>query len=817
MLSIPLQLGVLAFVLGVTLLQWQAGLPALQSVLVLLPLFAAAMYCRRQPAPFVLYTGNGLLLLGLVGVGYFWAAGMAHWRLADNLPEDWQGRDIQIVGTIASLPQYDNQKVRFQFDVEQVITAHAVVPGRITLGWYRNRAVRESATGLPELNAGERWQLTVRLKRPHGNINPHTFDYERWAFERGIRANGYVRQNGDSNDNGDNIRRAALVERPGYWIQRARQQIQQRFDRILDERQYAGVLKTLATGDQRAIDTDHWQVFTQTGTNHLMAISGLHITLVASLVYAVVYFLWSNSSFLLLRLPARRAAVAAGVIAALVYAMLSGFGVPAQRAFLMLAVVALALWRNQLMSPSIVLTVALFVVVLVDPWAVLSAGFWLSFGAVTTIMLVSAGRIVVYSKTGRWRGWLRIQWAITLGLVPLLLALFQQFSLVSPLANVVAIPLVGLLVVPLTLLSLLPWLDFLLPLAHEILDVVMRFLHWLNALPQPVWRQHQPIFWTVPVAVAGIIWLLMPGSLGVGFLSGFPARWLGLIAILPLFLVFPPKPPHGALWLTVLDVGQGLAVVARTRHHTLVFDTGPSFGASDSGERVIVPFLRAEGIPRLDKLIVSHADSDHSGGALSVLDGMPVAAFFSSLDRTHAIAEAAARATGNSSQCQAGQIWHWDGVLFEMLHPPQQIYRDAQRKTNPSSCVLKITTHYGSVLIPADIDAPVERALLDRWPEKLPSTVLIAPHHGSLTSSDDAFVRKVNPQVVVFTVGYRNRFGHPRPEVVERYQATQSILLRSDWDGALSLRFKPDGLSVDRWREVHSRYWRQKMPVYDAK
>ncbi|WP_292954547.1 DNA internalization-related competence protein ComEC/Rec2 [Nitrosomonas sp.] len=796
----PIRLGILLFVSGVILLQWQAELPAMQTALFLPLSFIACVLCWRSRKIVLQAVSRFLFISLLLGGGYFWAAGMAHWRLADALPEAWEGRDIQITGVISGLPQYTGSSVRFEFEVEQVLTPQAHVPKRVSMSWYPERSQNDKSRAWPSIHAGERWQLTVRLKRPHGQANPHGFDYEAWALERNIRAVGYVRTATN------NLLLDAKASSPAYWIAAQRQQIQQRFGSILDGHRYAGVLMTLATGDQRAIPTDQWQIFTRTGTNHLMAISGLHITLVASIVYFLVFGIWRQSANLLLRLPARRAAAAAGLLAAFVYALLSGFAIPAQRAFFMLTVVAVAIWHGRVTTPSMVLAWALLLVVIIDPWAVLSAGFWLSFGAISVIMLVTVGRI----GTMHWLvGWIRVQWAITLGLIPLLLALFQQVSMVSPVANAVAIPLVSLFVVPLTLLSMIPSCEFLLPLAHGILSIVMTVLQGLNELPQPVWQQHTPPLWAIAVAVIGIIWLLLPGSLGLNFFSGFPARWLGIVALLPLFLVFPPKPPEGALWLTVLDVGQGLAVVAQTQHHALLFDTGPAYAESDSGERIVIPFLRARGIGKLDKIIVSHADSDHSGGALAVLNTLNVQMLLSSLDVNHPISQAADR----SVLCVQGQSWHWDGIGFEILYPNADIYQDASRQTNASSCVLKITTATGSILIPADIGRAAERKLMDVQHEKLLSTVLIAPHHGSLTSSSKAFVKQVNPAVTVFTVGYRNRFGHPRDDIVERYREQGSMLLRSDWHGAILMRFEPEGFVVGSWRQLRPRYWQQNFNI----
>lgn len=792
-----LRLNILAFILGVSLLQRQAELPELIWALGFLPVFAITFYLLHTPSAALVIAGKILLSIFFLGIGFFWAATFAHWRMADTLPPIWEGRDIQVVGVVANLPQTSDRSVRFRFNVEEILTKSAIVPKHISLSWYKNRNKLTGKTALPSIQVGERWQLTVRLKRPHSNANPHGFDYEAWALERNIRAVGYVRPTEDS------LRLNEMVNRPRYWIERTRQQIQQRFTQILSKQAYAGVLVTLATGNQRAIPSDQWQVFTRTGTNHLMAISGLHITMVSTMVFALAYWLWRCSPSLVLRLPARRAAVITGLIMAFGYTLLSGFAIPAQRAFCMLAVVAIALWRGQFTSATMVLSWALLIVVILDPWATLSPGFWLSFGAIAIIMLVTVGRI---GKLHWLTGWLRIQWAITLGLAPLLLTLFQQVSVISPIANAIAIPLVSLVVVPLTLLATIPLFDFILPLAHTALSLGMAGLTWLSETPHAVWQQHAPPAWTIGIAIMGIIWMLLPGSLGPGFFSGFPARWLGLVALLPMFLVIPPKPTSGELWLTVLDVGQGLAVVARTKNHTLLFDTGPSFGHSDSGSRVIAPFLRGEGIRKLDAMIVSHADSDHSGGALSVMDTMPVNTIISSLKDDHPIQ----RATQNRQPCYAGQSWQWDGVYFEMLHPLTKDYDNPSRDTNAASCVLKITSDHGSILLPADIGRSGENALLARDRDALPSTVLVAPHHGSNTSSTTAFIHQVNPDLTIFTVGYRNRYGHPREEVMARYRTLEGEKLRSDSDGAILLRFTDDGLLVERWRTLHRRYWQQK-------
>ena len=810
------RINILAFALGAWLLQQQPALPEMVWAWLLLPAAAvsmtAAFLLQRYQTQAVVYAVMGKILFAMVflGAGFFWAAVFAQWRLADALPQVWEGRDIKLVGVIAELPQVNERGVRFGFDVEQVLTADAAVPAHISLAWYKERGAQNMAEEgladnaadkavLPQVNAGERWKFTVRLKRPHGSANPHGFDFEAWALERNLRATGYVRKSDD------NSRLDEMVERPAYRIQRFRQDIREQFNQALPDHPYTGVLVALAVGDQRAIPREQWTVFTRTGVNHLMSISGLHITMVSSLVFALMYWLWRWSHRLTLWLPAHKAAVIAGLAAALAYALLAGFAIPAQRTVYMLAVVAIALWQGRFTSATVVLAWALLVVVVLDPWAVLSPGFWLSFGAIALIMLATVGRI---GKMHWLTAWARAQWAITLGLIPPLLAMFQQVSLISPIANAIAIPLVSLVVVPLTLLATLPALDFMLLPAHALLSGCMALLQWLSEVPQAVWSQHAPPAWTVAVGMAGIIWMLLPGGGGLGFAAGFPARWLGAVALLPMFLALPPKPAAGELWLTVLDVGQGLAIVARTENHALLYDTGPGYSSdADSGNRIIVPFLRGEGVKRLDAMIVSHADSDHSGGALSVLDAVPVAWLGSSLDADHPIRQAAP----GQRRCHAGESWQWDGVRFDMLHPQQQSYPGSnpspKLKTNALSCVLKITTAHGSVLLPADIERKSEVELLASAGDALASTVLVAPHHGSKTSSTEAFVQRVNPELTIFTVGYRNRFGHPREEVVERYRALGSRLLRSDNDGAVLLRFADNSVAVETWRGLRRRYW----------
>ncbi|MCX7167819.1 MAG: DNA internalization-related competence protein ComEC/Rec2 [Rhodocyclales bacterium] len=779
-----MRLFVLAFAGGVWLLQQQAVLPSVPwlagsgagALLVL-----ALRYCLQGSGRQVRYVAAVMFVFASAILGFVWAASFAHLRLADELPPAIEGRDIELSGVVAGLPQALERGVRFEFDVEKAV---AGVPPHISLAWYRSRdAADEDASPLIPVRAGERWRFTVRLKRPHGNFNPHGFDYEAWLFERGIRATGYVRPRSAE-------RIDEQVWRPAYAVEMLRETVRDRFRAALPDAPYAGILIALAIGDQQAIDAELWQTFARTGITHLMSISGLHITMFAGLAYALINWLWRRSAMLPLRLPAQHAAAVGGFFAAFFYCLLAGFAVPAQRTLYMLGVVAAArLWGREV-AASRVLLLALLIVLLLDPWAVLAAGFWLSFGAVALLFHIGSGRL----GPAHWLiEWGRAQWAVTLGMLPALLALFQQFSLVSPLANAVAIPVVSFVITPLTLAGALPLLDPLLSLAHLITVWLMTFIDWLAGLPLAMWQQAAPSAWSVLLALAGGVWLLLP--------RGFPARWLGLLAFLPLLTVTPPRPAPGAAEVTVLDVGQGLAIHVQTATHDLLFDAGPTFSAdADSGNRIIAPYLRAMGVRRLDVMVISHADKDHEGGAASVLAALPVAILKASLPFEHALSAQPVP----QEACRDGDGWNWDGVRFDMLHPGTELL---SRKTNDVSCVLRVTAGGKSMLLTSDIEAVSESAMLKRHPADLATDVMTAPHHGSRTSSTPGFIAAVAARDVIFPVGYRNHFGHPREDVVARYVQSGAWLHRTDANGAVRVGLARTGVAFRHEREERRRYW----------
>ena len=786
-----MRLAILFFALGVWLLQVQSALPGAAWILALGVSVVALAITRSRFHVSRTIVPRTLIICTAAVAGFLWAALFAHQRMTESLPIDWESKDIDVIGVVASMPTFNEHGVRFRFDVEKIFTPKAVVPQHVSLSWYFKR---DDAMQSP-VHTGERWRFTVRLKRPHGSANPYGFDFEAWLLEQNIRATGYVR------DKSERLRLGIAELSWRYSIEQARESIRSHMQSVLKNQRYAPVLIALAIGDQSAIAQADWDLFWQTGIGHLISISGLHVTMIAGLIFSVAYFLWRRSIRLTLWWPARKAATIAGGTAALVYSALAGLSIPTQRTLLMIAVFAIALLRNRVAAPTQVLCAALFAVLVFDPWAVNAAGFWLSFGAVALIFYVTTNRSTTVAESFRAKtqqglaNATKIQWAVTLGLIPLLIGMFQQVSIVSPITNAIAIPLISFIVVPMTLIGLLPGCEALLQGAHHILAFGMHGLEAARDVPFGQWVGAAPRPWAIAAGILGACWLLLP--------RGFPARWLGVLAFLPLFAISAPRPNADAFWVTTLDVGQGLAVVIQTAQHTLLYDTGPKFNSeADSGNRVVVPYLRAIGAQRLDGMIVSHADSDHSGGALSVIHGMPIDWIAASLPAEHPIALKAKRFV----PCLSGQRWQWDGVQFEMLNPGPWV-NVASSNDNNRGCVLRISSPAGSILLPADIEQKSELELTQHVQNTLTADVLVAPHHGSKTSSSGEFLLAVKPRFVMVSAGYRNRFGHPKNEILERYVASGATVLRSDRDGAVTFRFENGDVSAEAYRENHRRYW----------
>lgn len=743
--------------------------------------------------------GFMLGLLGLALIGFGSTGWRASQRLAESLPAEVEGRDVRLVGIVASLPQAGPNGLRFRFEVEQATLASepVAVPRVISLGWYSG--FHEDATlSQPqrELRAGQRWTFNARLRQPHGTLNPHGFDLELMLFEQGVRATGYVRDAPPQ----------LVEEGAAYPVERLRQRMRDAIAARVPDPRAAGVIAALSVGDQSAIAREDWELFRITGLSHLMAISGVHITMLAWLAAAAIGGVWRRSPAAMHRLPAPQAARWGGLLVALAYAVFAGWAVPAQRTVWMLATVVLLRSVGVRWPWPLVLALAALVVTVVDPWALLQPGFWLSFAAVALLTVSEpvhdAERAVRGQGGSIWQrlaaaacGGLRTQWVATLGLAPLTLVFFQQFSAVGFIANIVAIPLITLAVTPLALLGAIA--PPLWTLAAWLLQPLVWLLEALAAVPLAVWQVPVAPAWAQAAALLGGALLVMP--------LPWRLRLLALPLILPFLTLPPDRPTAGHYELLALDVGQGTAVLVRTRHHLLVYDAGPQYARdSDAGQRVLLPLLRARGERRIHRLVLSHRDLDHVGGAKALLTALPVGELSSSLSPEHPLLALAPRHT----PCAAGQTWVWDGVRFEFLHPPSGPL-DTALRPNTVSCVLRIAgagAGGATTLLTGDIEREQELQLAGRWGDALRADVLLVPHHGSRTSSTPLFLAAVQPRLALVQAGYRNRFGHPAQDVVERYRARGVELAGSPDCGAWQWRSEAPAITVCQ-RDAARRYW----------
>ncbi|PKQ40024.1 DNA internalization-related competence protein ComEC/Rec2 [Pseudomonas sp. YY-1] len=736
----------LALALGLLTLRFLPSLPPSWLLLVAVCVALALLFSRLYPL--------GFFLLGLA-----WACCSAQSALDDRLAPQLDGRTLWLEGRVVGLPEVADGVVRFQF--EEAHSRRAELPKRMRLAWY----------GGPPVQGGERWRLAVNLKRPHGLVNPQSFDYEAWLLAQRIGATGTIKS-------GERLSSATGF---GSWRDSLRQHLLAvpAFGR-------EGAIAALVLGDGSGLSTSDWRLLQHTGTVHLMVISGQHIALLAGFLYGLVALLarvgaWPR------RWPWLPCACALALSGALVYGMLAGFEVPVRRACVMVALVLLWRMRFRHLGAWWPLLLALIVVLLLEPLASLQPGFWLSFSAVAILALVFGGRLGVW---GWWRGLTRAQWTMAIGLLPMMLILGLPVSSSGPLANLVAVPWVGLVVVPLALLGtlLLPvpvigesllWLaGGALYLLFELLSVIAAWL--------PAWLPSNLPLWAWLLAAAGALLLLLP--------AGIPLRLPGLALLLPALLLPPKQLGDGRADVWVLDVGQGLAVLVRTREHSLLYDAGPRFGDFDTGERIVLPSLRAMNLRRLDLMLLSHADNDHAGGAAAIKTGMPVSRVISG--EPHRLAR-----TLGAEDCESGQRWQWNDVTFRLWQWDKAV------SGNQRSCVLQIEAAGERLLLTGDIDVRAERALMQAdFP--LASRWLLAPHHGSRTSSSQAFIDAVGAQHVLITRSRHNAFGHPHPQVLARYQAAGVEVHDTALRGALHLRLG-EQVAPRRLRS-EPRFWREK-------
>lgn len=736
--------GMLALCAGLLTLRF---LPVLPETLWLLLIAAAGLLLL----PFRTYP------LGLFALGMAWACASAHLALNDRLSPQLDGRTLWLEGVVVRLPEHRDGVVRFV--LEEATSRRADLPARIRLSWQQG----------PQVRSGERWRLAVHLKRPRSMLNPGGFDYEAWLLAQRIGATGTIKagerlQDAHGSRSWRDMLRQRLSAMPAFGRE--------------------GALIALVLGDGSGLSVADWRILQDTGTVHLMVISGQHIGLIALLIYGAVAGLarigaWPRA------LPWLPWACALAMAGALAYGGLAGFEVPVQRACAMLALVLV--WRLRFRQLGIwtPILAALLVVLLIEPLASLQAGFWLSFAAVAILLLVFAGRLGAWSW---WRSLGRAQWTTALGLLPVLLALALPVSVSGPLANLIAVPWVGLVVVPLALLATLllpvaPVSELVWWLAGGALALQLQLLEWLAAV-MPAWLGSQLPTGAWLLGAIGVVLLMLP--------SGVPLRLLGLPMV--ALLILPPREalPEGQAEIWLLDVGQGLAVLVRTREHALLYDAGARFGDFDLGERVVLPALRALGVSRLDRVVISHGDNDHAGGVAAVLNRMPEAVLWTG--------EPGRLAGLPAHACPHDQRWTWNGVQFRVWQ------WSGARGGNDASCLLWIEAGGERMLLTGDIGARVETVLIGSGLD-LRAEWLQAPHHGSRFSSTPLFIAAVAPEAVLFSRGAHNAFGHPHPLVVERYRQRGARVHDSVTDGALRIRLGTYA-PAEPWR-AQQRFWRE--------
>ncbi len=736
--------------------------------------------------------GAGLCLLihpalrfpALILLGFSWTLTCAQSQLDQQLSAGLEGQTISVVGVIAGLPDSKAKRVRFLFDIDTITFADNTLKQnlRVRLSWYGRAA---------PINVGERWQLAVRLKRPHGFSNPGGFDYEKWLFQKGINATGYVFNKGET------TRLQAAGWR--YLSGQLRQYLAEKINRIAAHLDHRGTLLALSIGDRSGIDRKDWQRLTDTGTNHLFAISGLHIGLMSLLAYYLAGVCWRLSPLLYKHLSQGSFACGWAIVLASLYAMMAGFALPTQRALIMLLVPAFAVLCRRRVPPLAGIGTALLLVLVFDPMSTLSPGFWLSFAAVGVIIFSMAGRV---SPAPWWQKVVGLQIAVSIGLSPLLLAEFGQVPSASGVANLFAVPWVSFIVVPLTLLGVAASLvnETVAAGLFQLADyAVAVFWFALIKIESGGWFPVLSLNASAPVvlfASFGVALLLIPRGSGL--------RPLSIVLLLPLLSVSERDMSPGDIRVYALDVGQGLSVIVQTQHKTLVYDTGGRFSATfDAGDAVLVPALKALNVAIVDKVIVSHADLDHRGGLPSLLEQRVVREILSSDPKALKLTAKVAA----SNTCIRGQHWQWDSVDFDVLYPTEHTNFTG---TNNRSCVVRITSGDASVLLPGDIEQAAEQVLLPLG--SVSADIVFAPHHGSKTSSSPAFVAAVNPLHVVYAVGYRNPFGFPKQLVTQRYHQIGATAWRTDHHGAVVFEWskKARRWSVYAQRNRNQRFWHNK-------
>jgi len=758
----------LFFFSGILLLQVFSTLPPR-------PWVAAVLLCSIVTG-LTKFHGHRLLIAFLLG--FAWSLWYAHSIAAFSLPSALEDRPVWIQGKIISLPRISPFYSSFIFRLETLQNKILPATTSIQVAWPHT-----PHTQTYPLQVGDEWRFPVRLQRIQSTHNPGGFDFEAWAFQHGIRAKATVLARDKP---------LLIGKHPfSYGVTSLRQYIKNQALHYLPASSTSHWLLALMIGEHAGISQAQWEVLRNTGTNHLMAIAGLHLGFLAVFAHWMTVRLWRHPQ-LIIRLPTPQAAACASLLAVFIYSTLAGFSIPTQRALIMITVYLLATFYRRVLAPWQAWSLALLLVLLLNPLSVLTQSFWLSFATLALIIYSFSGRL---APRGWWWKWGRPQWVLALGLLPLSLWFFMQYSLVSFVANMLAIPWVGFLILPFCFLSVIfllicPGLAvYSLLLADKSLALLWSLLTFLSHLSWATWQQALPYYGYLISATIGVLILLLP--------SGFPGRGLGMLWLLPAFIFKPPTPAWGELHFSLLDVGQGLSAVIQTEHHVLVFDAGSRRSAeADQGERVVLPYLHSQGISRVDMLVISHGDNDHSGGAQAILKQLPVSLIETSVPQLFSAWPAA--------YCVAGKSWDWDGVHFSFLHPGLAQLNQG----NDSSCVLRVSTEKNRILLPGDIEKAAENFLLADPSNDLAADVLVAPHHGSKTSGLRSFIGRVHPQYVLYAIGYHNRYHFPSATVAATYQELGSHPLDTASSGAIQFALRKEKLVLlDCYRISHKYYW----------
>lgn len=759
---------ILAFFAGDLLLQKFSFIPNAMHLVMLIPL--VVIVCS------VFWKYRKIVLVTLFFIfGFDYSSWYVHQHLDWMLPKKYENKPVLVSGYVVSIPQLTRWNSDFYFMLDRLAEnkAHALI--HLSMQATSKRMI-----------VGDKWLFLVRLKQIHGLRNPGGFDYEAWSAQRGLRATGYVVQNQKNH----------LLSHHWYYqpIDHFRQKIQLKLKPILPVDPRANWLLALIIGERHGVPVQDWQILRKTGTNHLMAVAGLHIGMLAACAHFLVHLVWRRSSTLLLFVPVQIASMASAVLVGITYSFLAGFSVPTQRACVMLCVVAMILLLRRKILAWHVWGLALWFVLLFNPLSVLTESFWLSFVTIALIIYGMRGRL---AASGWWWKWGRVQWVIGVGLIPLTLLLFQQASILGFIANCIAIPWLGCLVLPFCLLSLaflwpLPMIaKWCLLLANFFLAILWTLLGFISELPAAVWSQSIVNDTQAICGMIGVTLMLMP--------NGFPGRWLSILWLLFVFVYPASRPQKGEFWLTLLDVGQGLSAVVQTHSHVLIFDTGARFGdRMNMGESVVLPFLAHYQWQKIDMLIISHGDNDHIGGADIILHTLPVKLILTSVPNK--------LLPMHSHLCLSGMQWDWDDVNFKIIYP----YYGKLSRGNDSSCVLKISNNHSSILLTGDIEKLAEQDILSTTKsDLLHTTVLIAPHHGSKTSGLTEFVNTVRPTWVLYPVGYENRYHFPHFSVTQAYKNLGAKQLATSVSGAITFKIRLDNELVlpELYRFDHIKYY----------